>query len=106
MPRREEKLKPIKTEPYVVIPEEERQSLILIEPEEPQVAPKLVQEHVIEVQPEVQVAERHYNPQEIIGMGLGAGILALGIPLAGYLGYKVIRKFGENVFGEDKNVKK
>ena len=62
--------------------------------------PKLVQENILEVKPEQIVAERPFQTREMIAMGVGAGALAVGIPVLGYLGYKVIRKIGENIFGQ------
>ena len=49
---------------------------------------------------EVHIPERSYTTP--FGLALGAGLLAVGIPVAGILGYKVIRKIGENVFGKKK----
>ena len=66
--------------------------------------PSLVQEHVLEVQPEPELVAERVNPLEV-----GAGIVGLAtiglLPVVGYLGYKVIRKIGENVFGRKEEEK-
>ena len=67
----------------------------------------LGQEHVFEATIEPPQIKQPYTTQEKIAMGVGLGALSIGIPVAGLLAYKVMRKIGENIFAqEDKEEKK
>jgi len=58
-------------------------------------------ENVFVAEPNVPQIQQGLSTSEYIAGGIGLGALAIGIPIVTFLGYKVIRKIGENVFGSE-----